>query len=939
MGEVYRAHDPSLGRDVAFKVLPDELAADPERVKRFEREARAVAALNHPNVVTIHSVEEVEGVRFLTMEVIEGSTLGDLIPTDGQTLGDFFAVAVPIVEALRRAHDRGIVHRDLKPGNVMVTDDGLVKVMDFGLAKLFAGGDIDDSAATQTASQTAVGIILGTAAYMSPEQGEGKPVGPASDVFSLGTMFYEMLTGERPFMGDSKISILSAILHESPPALGNRRRDLPKDVVRIVKRCLEKSPEARYPSANELWQDLEQSRKRCAAAEASLLAVLLRPRVAVPALVILALVIAVGGWLWNRGSRVRWAEREALPEITRLTEKGDLYEAYHLALEAQKVLPENAEVQKMLERITLPLPIVTEPTGADVFIKGYGTPEAPWEFLGRTPLEMRIPYALVRFKISKEGFETYEGAPFGSGPMSVLATGLPLDEIGERPEGMVRVSAGRLNKQGFPRLKVGTYWLDRYEVTNAQFKEFVAAGGYQQRDHWPGPFVVSENELDWGDAMAVFVDTTGRTGPATWEVGTFPEGQGDHPVGGVSWYEAAAYCEWAGKSLPTVFHWYGATAQDQLFEIVNLSNFGDEGPAPVGSYPGLGDWGTYDMAGNVKEWCWNATGDKRYLMGGAWGEPTYMFRKPDARLPFEREPSHGFRCAELVDSPDDALMAPVTPQYKASTHQPMSDEIFQAYRRLYAYDRTDLAAEVEAVDEGSPHWVKETVSFDAAYGNERVTALLFLPRDGEAPYQTVVWYPGDDVFMSRTSDSLASSYLFDFIPRSGRALIYPIYKGMYERFVPFSRAGNEWRDMMIMWSKDLGRTIDYLETRDDIDHERLAYYGFSAGAIYGPLLTAVDDRFRASVLCSGGVWEVEVPPEMDVINFAPYSSVPTLMVNGRDDFLLPVAPSQRPFFDLLGAPDGDKRHALLEGGHLPPDRRELIREILDWLDTYLGPVK
>jgi pimeloyl-ACP methyl ester carboxylesterase len=938
MGEVYRAKDPSLDRDVAIKVLPEAVAANPERVKRFEREAKAVAALNHPNVVTIHSVEETEGVRFLTMEVVEGTTLGDVIPTDGQPLGDFFAVAGPIVDALRRAHDRGIVHRDLKPGNVMVTDDGLVKVMDFGLAKLFAGGDIDDSAATETASQTAVGIILGTAAYMSPEQAEGKPVGPASDIFSLGTMFYEMLTGGRPFMGDSKISIMSAILHESPPALGNRRRDLPKDVVRIVNRCLEKSSEARYPSANELWQDLEQSRKRRAAAEANLLAVLRRPRVAVPALVILASVVAVGGWLWNRGSRIRWAEREALPEITRLTEKGDLYEAYHLALEARKVVPENAEVQKMLERITLPLPIVTKPTGADVFIKGYKTPEAPWEFLGRTPLEMRIPYALVRLKISKEGFETYEGAPFGAGPMSVLATGLPLAEIGERPGGMVRVPGGPLDRVGFPVVELGPYWLDRYEVTNREFKDFVDAGGYRRTELWARSFDDDGSELTWEQAAASFVDRTGRPGPATWEVGTYPEGQEGFPVTGVSWYEAAAYCDWAGKSLPTVFHWYGATSQDQLSDIVNLSNFGSDGPAPVGSFPGLGDWGTYDMAGNVKEWCWNLTGDKRYILGGAWGEPTYMFKEPDARLPLEREETYGFRCVRPIDAFDDALLDSVTPSFDYSAGKSVSDEIFEVYRRLYAYDRTEVDAEVDAVDESSPYWIKERVSFDAAYGDERVTALLFLPRDVEQPYQTVVWFPGDDVFLAPSSDSLASAFLFDFIPRSGRALVYPIYKGMYERSIPFSFAPNEWRDMMIMWSKDLGRTIDYLETREDIDHEKLAYYGVSSGAAYGPIFSAIDERFRANVLLSGGVWG-GLLPEMDVATFAPRCHVPTLMINGRDDFILPVETSQRPLFELLGVPEDAKRHTILEGGHLPPDRRALIREILDWLDTYLGRVK
>jgi pimeloyl-ACP methyl ester carboxylesterase len=283
------------------------------------------------------------------------------------------------------------------------------------------------------------------------------------------------------------------------------------------------------------------------------------------------------------------------------------------------------------------------------------------------------------------------------------------------------------------------------------------------------------------------------------------------------------------------------------------------------------------------------------------------------------------------------LLEPVTPRFAFGMDAPVSDEVFEAYRRLFAYDQTPLDAEVESVDDSAPYWRKEVVSFDAAYGDERVTALLFLPREATPPYQAVIWFPGSDVFLSRSADSLASSYLFDFVPRSGRALVYPIYQGMYERFAPAKLAPNKLRDLTVMWSKDLGRTIDYLEAREDIDHTKLAFYGFSLGANYGPVFDAVDGRFQAAILLSGGHYG-KVPPEIDVVNFAPRSRVPTLMINGRDDYLTPVESSQRPFFELLGAPPEDKRHALLEGGHLPPDRRAIIREVLDWLDRYLGPV-
>jgi pimeloyl-ACP methyl ester carboxylesterase len=316
-----------------------------------------------------------------------------------------------------------------------------------------------------------------------------------------------------------------------------------------------------------------------------------------------------------------------------------------------------------------------------------------------------------------------------------------------------------------------------------------------------------------------------------------------------------------------------------------------------------------------------------------------MYKNLDVGRPFDRAATYGFRCARY-DPTDETVAATGIPSRQFREEEPVPDDLFEAYIRMYAYDRTDLETEVEAVDDSSPHWRKETVSFRAAYGDERVTAFLFLPRKAPPPYQTVIWFPGADAFFLRSSESLASAFLFDFIPRSGRALVYPVYKGMYERSVPLRGSTHEWRDTIIHWSKDLGRTIDYLETRSDIDAGKLAYYGFSLGAAYGPVFTAIDHRFRVSVLFgAGGVGTGFVPPEILFLNFAPRSRVPTLMVSGRDDFIFPVESVQRPFLRLLGAPEADKRHALLDGGHIPSDRREIIREVLNWLDRYLGPVE
>jgi len=269
MGQVYVAEDTRLERRIALKVLPADMARDPERLERFEREAKVVASLNHPNIVTIHSVEDAEGpdgerLHFLTMELIEGQTLDKVIPQGGLAIDRFFDIAVPLADAVGGAHQKGITHRDLKPGNVMVTADGRIKVLDFGLAKLAelsAPSDVTRESAATAATIAAPpiteeGKVLGTVAYMSPEQAEGKPVDNRSDIFSLGIMLYEMITGGRPFMGDTKISLMSSIIKDTPVSVTEVKRELPNHLGRIIKHCLEKDPERRLQSAQDVRNEL-----------------------------------------------------------------------------------------------------------------------------------------------------------------------------------------------------------------------------------------------------------------------------------------------------------------------------------------------------------------------------------------------------------------------------------------------------------------------------------------------------------------------------------------------------------------------------------------------------------------------------------------------------------------------------------------------------------
>jgi serine/threonine protein kinase len=308
MGEVYLAHDTRLGRRVALKVVPQNLAGDVDRRRRLEREAQAAARLNHPNIVTLFSFEEAAGVAFLTMEYVEGEPLTSSISDTGMPLDRLLPVAIAIADAVAAAHRAGIVHRDLKPANVMLTASGSrAKVLDFGLARLH--GAVIDRAATATAPITEIGHIVGTVAYMAPEQAEGRETDARSDVFALGVMVFEMATGHRPFTGDSSISVITSILRDTPPSVTDINPGLPLEFARIVRRCLQKEPDRRYQTAVDLRNALEEVKQDSESGiSASAVAPVApagtrRPWISIGAAVAVVTLAALGlRAVWNRSS-------------------------------------------------------------------------------------------------------------------------------------------------------------------------------------------------------------------------------------------------------------------------------------------------------------------------------------------------------------------------------------------------------------------------------------------------------------------------------------------------------------------------------------------------------------------------------------------------------------------------------------------------------------
>jgi formylglycine-generating enzyme required for sulfatase activity/dienelactone hydrolase len=960
MGEVYRALDIRLQRLVAIKVLPAHLSSDPELHARFEQEAKSISGLQHPNICVIHDIGSQDGVDFMVMEYVAGQTLDKLIPPSGLATNVAVKYAAQVAEALSRAHASGIVHRDLKPSNIMVDESGLVKVLDFGLAKLAASASVMSAEAATLA--TTPGMIMGTVAYMSPEQAEGKPVDAPSDIFSFGSVLYEILTGRRAFQGQSSAALLASVMRDEPKPLNELKRDLPPEVRRIVMHCLRKDPTARYASGAELAHELKNCRdllfpeSGAVLSRARIVREARRPRVLLPLLLTLILLVTAAAWLVRRYREARWAREVAVPEISRLADQGKYGNAYALAVKAEKSIADDLTLAKLWPVISYELSLETTPPGVDVSRRDYVDANAPWEMVGRTPLKnVRQPRGMFVWKFEKPGFGTVlrtttSLAPRFPPPGESVEASVTLDEVGKIPSGMVRVSPAKYSKtlyipgyEAMPELALKDYWIDQYEVTNRQFKAFVDQGGYQKREYWKVDFQRDGKHLSWDEAMALFRDAAGRPGPKDWMQGDYPKGQAEVPITGISWYEAVAYAEFAGKSLPSIYHWNRAAGPFSAAFIVPASNFGSSGVLPAGSKQDMSPWGNYDMAGNVKEWIWTeAESGKRYVLGGAWDEPNYMFIDPDAQSPFLRASNIGFRCVKYIEPESipkvvtDAIPSPLRDLVKK---KPVSDELFQAYRSLYSYDKTALNASVEVFGRDEEDWKAEKITYAAPYGNERAIAYLFLPKNSKPPFQTVIFFPGSNALQLRTF-SLYTTAALDAILRSGRAVLYPVYKGTYERGDGMesdnANMSSTWRDHVIMWVKDVSRAIDYAETRSELDPAKVAYYGYSWGSVMGGIVPAVEPRIKVCVLALGGLDFQQSLPEVDTTNFASHVKQPVLMLNGRYDFFFPVESNQEPLYHLLGSRKDQKKHLLYETGHNIP-RNELIKETLNWLDQYLGP--
>jgi predicted esterase len=921
MGVVYKALDTRLGRLVALKFLPPHLRHDRELKQRLKEEARAASALDHPNIVVVHDIDETpEGDLFIAMALHEGTTLRERIRA-GLSLAEALQIARQIASGLARAHENAIFHRDIKPANIVVANDGVARIIDFGLAKT---GD-----ATATA-----GGAKGTPLYMSPEQASGEAVDFRTDLWSLGALLYEMLTGKPPFRGDTQLQVMHAIVHDPAPRLRDARPDLPAEIDAIVTRALEKDPARRYQSAADMVRDLSGALTALEAPAQR------RSQLRTAYSIAAALILLAGGamfWLYRRSEQRTWAHQQA-PRIAELAGKQPV-SAFRLWKQAEEILPGDPQLAKLAQSLTVPGAVESTPNGAKVEIQDYDSPGGAWLSLGTTPVKDAVhPKGHFRWRLTLPGAE-----PFVAAPDAGANVHFQLPEPSE-PAGMVFVPGGGMAEYidfvGWVAERLPAFDIDKFEVTNAQYQQFVDREGYRKPQYWKEKFIKDGKTLSFDAAMELLRDSTGRPGPATWAGGHFPPGGGDYPVSGVSWYEAAAYAEFAGKSLPVLAQWFEAAPADLAADTIRQSNFGGQGAMKAGSTAGVGPYGTYDMAGNLREWCLNEIEDRRFILGGAWRTQTYAAYDPEAQSPFDRSELNGIRCVRNRGPMPEHAAAPVVRHLRDfSQAKPVSDEVFKAYQLMYAYDPAPAAPQNQTVVADTPDWKKERLTIDAGYGNQRLPVFVFIPKNVHPPFQAVVFYPSARVNDLPSSDALGDMQFIDYVIQSGRALIYPIYTGTYERRGDRGAPGAVGDlERIVKNAKEVRRSVDYLQSRPDIDKSKIAYLGVSQGTAEGVIYATLEDRFKAVVFLDGGFFlNPGVLPARDQVNFVTRLKKPVLMVNGRYDFSFSPERSQKPMFQMLGTPEADKRYVTFETPHdVSQKKAELSQEVLTWLDKYLG---
>lgn len=968
MGIVYKAGDTKLKREVAIKFLPHSFNVSEKDKQKLKTEAQLTAALNHPNIAIVYSIEEFGDDTFIVMEYVKGKEIKDLFKTTSQRkikLSEIINYAIQITEAINAAHEKGIIHGDIKSSNIMLTDDGRIKVMDFGLAHIHGDPNI-----------TKKGSTPGTTAYMSPEQLRGEEVDFRSDIWSLGIVLFEMLTGQTPFQGNFDQAIIYSILHEKPKSLKKINPEILDELEQLVLQCLEKDPKKRIQSADELLKRLKEIQSNTSIKSSNKFSSS-RLKISKAGLVVSAIIgavlIVLAAFLPLK-KLFNHVNVEGLTEqLDTLVNQKNYFAAFDLAKEYQNELKTDPLFKKLSLFIYDTLSITTEPEGAKIFLKRFDPSDQnskdKGKYAGVTPIKnLMIARGDYLVTIEKDGYSTIQRIassypiikefPVPKRGINLSAEMVKANEIDSNmvfvPGGEYKIVSWSLNY--LPSVKLNDFHIDKYEVSNKDYKEFISAGGYLKKEFWKHPFIKDGKEISWSEAMKLFVDRSQLSGPRSWINQEYPDGKGNYPVTDITWYEAAAYAEFRGKSLPTVYQWEKAARNGVInFQGMSLpwgivysmdnvqgrANFNGKGTEPVDKYEfGISAFGCYNMAGNVKEWCLNNSTNGYSITGGSWEDIYYVYGDFGSVPGFFSSGSVGFRCVKnILPVENDPAALFINKNFQIPTYKPVSESEYKKLLTYYNYDKLPLNAEVISREE-KENWIEEKIEFDCPLG-DRITGFLFLPKNVQEPFQTIVWDPHSAVYDLGAPANWTAEILFSGNIKAGRALFVLIPKGSPSRkwdygelYPPVSKV--LFRDRVIHWVTESRIGLDYLSTRNEIDMNKLAWIPTSH-LTNGLIVPAVDNRINSIILIACGIFPESNTslPEVNPVNFASHYNKPTYFLYGKYDEAMPYNLLVLPFYKLLKNVKGVE---LVNSGHIPPIEVR-VPIINKWLDESLGPVK
>ncbi|MBN1181756.1 MAG: SUMF1/EgtB/PvdO family nonheme iron enzyme, partial [Bacteroidales bacterium] len=644
---------------------------------------------------------------------------------------------------------------------------------------------------------------------------------------------------------------------------------------------------------------------------------------------------------------------QVIPNISKLTDDissevdgmngKKSWEAFKLLKATEKKLPGDTNLLVFQKNLTRTINILSEPAEASVYGKSYLHSDTSWYFLGQTPLlNTVLPKGSSCIKIQKEDYQVHIDAFTINWNFHLDTLFYKLVRKNEATDGMILVAEQnvRLNLNGLPGTEtqhIGDFLIDQFEVTNEKYKRFIDDGGYTTPKYWKHKFIKNRKSLSWNQAMLLFKDDTDWPGPSGWITGRYPSGEEKNPVSGISWYEAAAFAEYSGKSLPTVFHWCAFIDRELVPLQIRYSNFNNRNVSPVGFYNGIGRHGIYDNLGNVREWIYNQYNDNNLSLGGSAYDPIYYSVEVYMTDPWERNKFHGFRCIKYENDENRSTLekAFTFTTYDKSKDIPVSDETFNIIARQFGYDRKPIVIK-NKIDGRFNGWKQEIITIEPAYEGPDLEIYVFMPENAAPPYQSVVLFPGrdaEDLPLFNITDYITRN---NFLINSGRVVVLPRYFGTYGRG---GRPKNvlEWKESTIKKVKDFQRTLDYLETRMDLDTSKFAYLGISWGGFHSPYIIATERRIKLGIVSSHGASGGNDMPEFYHLNYLSRITIPMLMLSGIYDDAFPYETSQQLYYNWLATSKKDKKWVVYEASHNVP-QVERVKETINWLDRYFGTV-